>query len=129
MKLKTTKREILSSSLAVSIGYCDAYHLLRLVEPVAYTKGTYGWNADVYYLTHDGFTFALVTGYRPFGNVYSARVKALVHKYEEEAKKLDVWADDYRNRAYSLLEDFCGSAVQAIKEYLANPSDGDDDRF
>ena len=63
MKLKTTKKDVMDSyNDIISIGYCDAQFLLRGVDPIAYTVGTYGWNADIYNVNG----VAIVTGYRPF---------------------------------------------------------------
>ena len=50
----------------IEIGFCGVQHLMQGLEPVAYTCGTYGWNADVYQISP---TTAIVTGYRPFGNI------------------------------------------------------------
>lgn len=63
MKFKTTKREMMQTCQCVRLGYCEAQFILRVVDPQAYTCGTYGWNADVYLYGSK----AIVTGYRPFG--------------------------------------------------------------
>lgn len=61
MKLHTTRKAIVQNSLRiVSVGYCDLQHLLRCIEPFAYTTGIYGWNFDAYEI--DGLT--ICTGYR-----------------------------------------------------------------
>lgn len=49
----------------IRIGAVELYYLLKFTEPVAYTSGVYGWNADVY----DFDNVAIVMGYRPFGNI------------------------------------------------------------
>ena len=67
----------------ISIGYCDAQYLLRGVDPIAYTTGVYGWNADVYNV--DGV--AIVTGYRPFGTIH-ASYNGIVKKYDSKARKI-----------------------------------------
>lgn len=83
MKFKTTKRDVNNGFWKrVSIGYCDAQYLLYYKNPAAYTCGTHGWNADIY----DFENIAIVTGYRPFGNVdcnYS-----ILRKYEQKAEKI-----------------------------------------
>lgn len=67
MKLKTTQKAIRNGyRKTICIGYCAAQHLLHYKNPTAYTCGVYGWNADIY----DFDNIAIVTGYRPFGNIH-----------------------------------------------------------
>lgn len=64
--MQTTQREVNSrNDLCISIGYCGLYHTMHECTDGkdAYTAGVYGWNADIYEFD----TFAIVTGYRPFG--------------------------------------------------------------
>ena len=83
MKFKTTKKEINQNySCVICIGYCDAQYLLNGKNPIAYNSGYYGWNYDLY----DVNGVAIVTGYRPFGNIrpdYDT-----IKKYEDEARKI-----------------------------------------
>lgn len=65
MKYKANQRELKKRMRCLSLGYCDHQKVFRLLEPNAYTCGTYGWNADIYEV---GGNFAIVTGYRPFGD-------------------------------------------------------------
>lgn len=84
MKYKTTQKAIRNSyNTIISIGYCNAQNLLNLENPTAYTCGVYGWNADIYDL---GGGVAIVTGYRPFGNVKPQYDK--VKEYEDKAEKI-----------------------------------------
>lgn len=83
MKYKTTRKRVMEIiPTVISVGYCDLQALLSYEEPAAFTAGTYGWNADVY---NFGYA-AIVTGYRPFGNVKPDY--ELVQRYEQEAKCL-----------------------------------------
>lgn len=67
MKKQTTKKYIMAlENKIVKVGYCELQHLLAYVDPDYYTAGVYGWNSDVYLLSEG---IAIVTGYRPFGNV------------------------------------------------------------
>ena len=83
MKFKTTRNEINQNYYRViCIGYCDAQYLLQGKNPIAYNAGYYGWNADVY----DVNGVAIVTGYRPWGNIrpdYNT-----IKKYEDEAGEI-----------------------------------------
>lgn len=66
MSIQTTQREATRrNDLCISVGYCDLWHTLKECADGkdAYTAGVYGWNADIYEFD----TFAIVTGYRPFG--------------------------------------------------------------
>ena len=85
MKVRVTQKDVVSNYIHVlSAGYCDLYWLLHCTEPNFYTRGVYGWNADVYDI---GNGIAIVTGYRPFGNI-KGDYTDLTRKYEEKAKRV-----------------------------------------
>ena len=82
MKARVTKRKVMNETYCISVPYCALQDLLTYESPVYYTAGVYGWNADVYLI--DGL--AIVTGYRPFGNLkvdYS-----IIEKYERKAREI-----------------------------------------
>lgn len=90
MKFKTTKKEINSNfKNVISIGYCDAQYLLNRKNPIAYNAGYYGWNCDIY----DIKGVAIVTGYRPWGNIHPDY--ETIKKYEDEAREIccNSWKD------------------------------------
>jgi hypothetical protein len=104
MKFRTSKKDITNKYSGyyyqVCIGYCDMQYLLNYENPIAYTCGTYGWNADIYDVSDIvGYNVCIVTGYRPFGNIrldydkkheYEKRAEQIVHDYKrdfEERKK------------------------------------------
>lgn len=65
--IKARKKDIMDSfSYVVSIPYCHAQDLLSCMDTKIYTSSKYGWDADVFVVNDD---VAVVTGYRPFGNV------------------------------------------------------------
>ena len=83
MKVKVNKKDIINSyNKIICVGYCDIQYLLRGQEPVYYTCGVYGWNADIYAI--DGV--AICTGYRPFGSYKMDHKK--VKKLEEKARQI-----------------------------------------
>ena len=89
MKFQTTRKRIMETiPTVISVGYCDLQALLSYEAPAAYTAGKYGWNADLYEFGYNVPEFpmraAIVTGYRPFGNVKPDH--ALVQRYEQAAK-------------------------------------------
>lgn len=56
-------RNMLTGKPVIKISYCGAWYLLKDLQPVGYTAGVYGWNADVY----DVPGAWIVTGYRFYG--------------------------------------------------------------
>jgi len=82
MKFKATKKEIMNGFRCYKVGYCDLSHLFYALEPIAYTCGVYGWNADIYDLGND---IAIVTGYRPFGESVNYEI---CRKYDRKAQKI-----------------------------------------
>ena len=81
MKTRITQKTIKSTyNTIISVPYCALQFLLLYRKPVYYTAGTYGWNADIY----DINGIAIVTGYRPFGNI---KLDAeILRKYDEAAQ-------------------------------------------
>jgi hypothetical protein len=83
MKFKTTQKNIKENYAAIiSIGYCDAWYLLYFEDPIAFTSGVYGWNADIY----EKNGVAIVTGYRPFGNIHVDY--DVIREYNNRAKEV-----------------------------------------
>lgn len=106
MKIRTTKKAVTEAhGHVIPLSYCSAQYLLRYSQPIAYTAGTNGWNADVY----DAGTDAIVTGYRPFGDV---RVNYdTVNRYEQLAQQIVESNTDYnvrRGLVLDLLRDLVG---------------------
>ena len=84
MKFKATRKMIMNNyHKVIEISYCGVQHLLNHKSPIAYTCGVYGWNSDIYDL---GKGVAIVTGYRPFGNIHPNY--DLVNTYDQEASKI-----------------------------------------
>lgn len=66
MKYKATRKAVMNGyAHVIYTGYCGLTETLSNIAPVAYTTGVNGWNADVY----DFGAYAIVTGYRPFGDI------------------------------------------------------------
>ena len=83
MKFKTTQKEIKNGYYnIISIPYCDAQFLLKGNDPIAYTAGVYGWNANIH---HINYNTCIVTGYRPFGESCN---RDILRKYEQKARKI-----------------------------------------
>lgn len=82
MKFKTTRKDVLNGYYKVfRTGYCTLQHLLSREHEIAYTCGTYGWNADIY-----GFgSIAICTGYRPFGEPIP---HDMAKAYDDEARAI-----------------------------------------
>lgn len=105
MKFKTTKRDIMANyDKVIKVGYCDLQNLLKYESPFSYTAGVYGWNADIY----DFGGVAIVTGYRPFGNIHPDY--EIVNRYEKEAENI------YNNYRY---DDRSGALKDLQKKFIA----------
>ena len=62
MKFKTTKKEMKENyDQILGIGYCNAQHLLKFENPIAYSTRSEGWACDYYDI--DGILIS--TGYAP----------------------------------------------------------------
>ena len=84
MKMQTTQKDIMNSfEHVVSAPYCALQHVFAGTDPIAYTAGRYGWNADVYDV---GDGIAVVTGSRPFGKKIDRDFWAV---WEAAARKAD----------------------------------------
>lgn len=110
MVYKSTKKAVMNGYVKViSIGYCDAQYLLKYQDRIAYTAGRDGWNADVYHFGH----IAIVTGYRPFGNIHPAY--GLTTEYDKKASKIVCdYSLDYetqKKRVNDLLNEFIKAAA------------------
>lgn len=108
MKIQTTKKAIKENyGKIVYVGYCDLVHLLSFKDAFAYTAGVYGWNADIYDL--DGI--ALVTGYRPFGDIKPSL--ELTRKYEQEAAEVIYTMHNYEMQKEA-LKDLLNSFLEEV---------------
>lgn len=107
MKYQTTRKSVVNGYYKIiSCNYCEAQFLLNYHNPVAYTCGIYGWNADVY----DFGNIAIVTGYRPFGNVN--KNYDLLNMYNQKAKQIiynpDMTYSDKVREVNNLLVEYMG---------------------
>jgi len=110
MKFKTTQKEIKNNySKIIVCGHCQLNYLLRYESPEAYTCGVYGWNADIY----DFGDVAIVTGYRPFGDI---ECYELCKEYDAKAEKLvNNYTIDYdkaQKQIKELLKEFIEKATK-----------------
>ncbi len=100
MKYKTTKADVMNGyGFVVSSGFGNLQNLLSLENPVAYTCGVYGWNADVYQF--EGF--AIVTGYRPFGVAISFEMVREVERKAKSIRNRKNWGYNAKRRALNRL--------------------------
>ena len=111
MKFRTTQKAIKANYKdIVSIGYCNAYYLLKYESPIAYTANQYGWASDIYDI--DGV--AISTGYSPFGNIKSNY--ELVKEFDDEAKIIvydyDMFYEAKRKAVRKILNKFIKTALK-----------------
>lgn len=100
MKFKTTMKEMKNKAICYCFGYGDLQSVLTYENPIAYTCGTYGWNADIYQTDYDNTV--IVTGYRPFG--YSLQDSHIARLMDEKAKKYE-WYDKKRKEKVDAIRD------------------------
>ena len=105
MKYKTTKKAVNDGyTKKIIFGYCEGHYLLKGCDPIGYTCGVYGWNADIY---HINWNTAIITGFRPFGNI-KPNYK-LLEDYNERARqeqeKAKSWTEA-KNKTNELLNEF-----------------------
>lgn len=95
----------------ISVGYCDIQFLLQGIEKEGFTAGVYGWNADIYEIDK---TTAIVTGYRPFGNI-STSGKGLNKKYNEKARTIannwDLTWEQKKSKLNKLLQKYVKEVI------------------
>ena len=83
MKYKTTASELRNGYYTIiRAGYCSLQHLLSSEYPIAYARGVYGWNFDVY--DFDGI--AICTGYRGMPQNNSKEDYNLIREYDAKAE-------------------------------------------
>jgi len=83
MKYLTTAKALKSGyNNIISCGYCDLQNLLYYKSPIAYSKGSYGWNFDVYEV--EGV--AIATGYRGMPSKNTKSDYKLIREYDDKAQ-------------------------------------------
>lgn len=109
MKFRTTRKAVKENfANVISVGYCALQNLLIYETPIAYTRGVYGWNSDVYAFG----SVAIVTGYRPFGDDVDYN---LCKEYEKRAENLRDLGRPYAERraeAEALVKEFIAKAIE-----------------
>ena len=106
MKLKATKKEMREGYYKIiSIGYCDAQHLLNYQNPIAYSAGNCGWSCDYY----DINGVLISTGYAPLSSKNTIDDYALVREYDKKAS--EVYSADERN---ALLHEFIAKVTEEV---------------
>lgn len=116
MEKRLTKKDVKEwYKNIISIGYCSAQYLLTGLNREGWTCGVYGWNADVYEINSNT---AIVTGYRPFGNIdnkykflreYEKKAEKIyldrTLKYETKLKRIKKLRDEYISKTLKDWED------------------------
>lgn len=83
MKSKMTFKAMKNSAnTVVSIGYCEAQHLLKYEDAVGYAATESGWACDLYRL---GYNRCIVTGYQ----TSRAKTHELTKEQHQELRELD----------------------------------------
>ena len=103
-KFKTIKEIKRENNNIIAIGYCNAQFLLANHEPVAYHKGIYGWNFDVY----EVYGITICTGYRGMPSTLKSNG---IDDFEKKARDIILDRTSYDGYKYDkveeLLKEFC----------------------
>ena len=109
--IKVKQKDVMDSYYnVISIGYCSLQYLLKCKDYKMYTCGVYGWNASIYHINN---STCLVTGYRPFGNIYPKH--EIIKKYEDKARKIYLGDGTWQEKSKKLeklLDKFIKEVVE-----------------
>ena len=111
MKFKATKKAMKDNyHYIISIGYCNAYYLLRDEKPIAYSAGVYGWQCDYYDV--DGVLIS--TGYNTLNNKNTYADYEIINEYETKAEKIisnkEINYETQKQQVKALLKEFIKNA-------------------
>lgn len=111
MKFKTTQKAVKEGYRnIIRIGYCDLQYLLYYKNPVAYTSGVYGWNADIYEI---GRGSAICTGYRPCGDIQPDY--ELIKEYDNKAEKIVLSWNEYKHdEILKMLDELLNEFIEKV---------------
>lgn len=113
MKMKTSMKVTDLYKNTISIGYCNAQHLLSGKQPKFYNSGIYGWNNDIY--TDLPQDTCIVTGYRNLRGI-SPNYETLRY-YEKQAESVcsnwDITWEEKQNKLNQLLNEFIEKTINA----------------
>ena len=109
MKYRTTKKAIQEMSNPIyRVGYCNLQHLLRFIDPFAYSTRAEGWACDYY----DVENVIISTGYSPIGRKTDYN---LCREYDEKAAEIlrdyNLKWEQQRDQIANLIKEF----VQCLK--------------
>ena len=108
MKFKTAKKAVNEGFRnIICVGYVELQSLLAYTAPIAFTSGVYGWNADIYVIKG----VAIVTGYRPFGNIWPDC--DICKKYESEADQIIKSVYNYEE-CKTALDDLISNFIEEV---------------
>jgi hypothetical protein len=110
MKFKTTKKAMRDASIKiVKVGYCDAQHILKFKDAVAYSSGINGWECD-YYDLQNGIW--ICSGYNPIGVAND-----IIAKYEQMAVYTINYGYDY-DTMKTIINDLYESMIGELENDL-----------
>lgn len=105
MKRKITKKELKKLyPVQIRVGYCNLQTMLVYKEPEYFISSMHGWDCDVYIIDE----IAIVTGYRPFGNVLTNYNEC--HEFDMQALRIIHSFPDYSTQNI-MLDHLCSKFV------------------
>ena len=110
--IQVKQKDIIDSyGYIICVGYCSLQYLLKCKDSKLYTCGVYGWNANIFHINN---STCIVTGYRPFGNIYPKY--EIIKKYEDKARAIyndyDLKWQEKNKKLEKLLDKFIKEVMQ-----------------
>lgn len=113
MKIKVSKKEVKETGKKIiSIGYCQAQHILGGLTPLMYSACVYGWSCDYYIIEEKNVIIS--TGYSPIGDYQDYEI---VRKYDKIAEKIAIhnW-EEYKVIVNNLLNQMIDEILEGGKK-------------
>lgn len=105
MKRKITRKELKKYyPVQIKVGYSYLQTMLVYKEPDYFISSVYGWDCDVYIIDE----VAIVTGYRPFGNVQTTYYEC--REFDDRALRIIQSFPDYSTQKV-MLNHLCSKFV------------------
>ena len=119
MDIQYTKKAMRENhTRIISLGYCEAQHLLWYQARIGYSGGSHGWDCDYYHVDGGGRDPVLIsTGYRPLKAKNTDAPYALVRDYDADAAAIisdrTIPHEQKKREVNSLLHGFIAEALEA----------------
>jgi hypothetical protein len=113
MKFKTTKKAMKEGYYnIISIGYCNAQHLLNYENPTSYSTRAEGWACDYYEVNN----VLISTGYAPVNALRTKYDYKVLREYDDKARTIQynnsMDYQEQKKQVTALLDKFVKEATE-----------------